>query len=70
MDVMNAETGAVIASLPIGQGTDFDAFDPVQNLAFSSNRDGTLSVIAEQGPDKFVALTPITTRFGARKRVR
>lgn len=66
MDVMNAETGAVIASLPIGQGTDFDAFDPVRNLAFSSNRDGTLSVIAEQGPDTFVALAPIPTRIGAR----
>ena len=48
MDVMNAETGAVIASLPIGQGTDFDAFYPAKGLAFSSNRDGTLSVIAEQ----------------------
>src|ERR1700679_4069229 len=46
MDVMNAETGQVLASLPIGMGTDFDAFYPAKNLAFSSNRDGTLSVIA------------------------
>src|ERR1700679_449277 len=66
MDVMNAETGAVIASLPIGTGTDFDAFYPVKGLAFSSNREGTLSVIAEQGPDKFVALPSISTKFGAR----
>jgi DNA-binding beta-propeller fold protein YncE len=66
MDVMNAETGAVIASLPIGNGTDFDAFYPAKGLAFSSNRDGTLSVIAEQSPDKFVALPPITTKIGAR----
>jgi YVTN family beta-propeller protein len=66
MDVMNAESGAVIASLPIGMGTDFDAFYPAKNLAFSSNREGTLSVIAEQGPDKFVALPPISTKFGAR----
>jgi hypothetical protein len=63
---MNAETGAVIASLPIGQGTDFDAFYPAKNLAFSSNREGTLSVIAEQSPDEFVALKPIATKFGAR----
>jgi YVTN family beta-propeller protein len=66
MDVMNAETGVVIASLPIGNGTDFDAFYPAKGLAFSSNRDGTLSVIAEQSPDKFAALAPITTKFGAR----
>ena len=66
MDVMNAQTGAVIASLPIGQGTDFDAFYPAKGLAFSSNREGTLSVIAEQSPDKFVALSAIKTKFGAR----
>jgi YVTN family beta-propeller protein len=66
MDVMNAETGQVIASLPIGQGTDFDAFYPAKGLAFSSNRDGTLSVIAERSPDKFEALTPIKTKVGAR----
>jgi DNA-binding beta-propeller fold protein YncE len=66
MDVMDAETGAVIASLPIGMGTDFDVFYPAKGLAFSSNRDGTLSVIAEQSPSKFVALAPIVTKLGAR----
>src|SRR5580704_13445560 len=66
MDVMNAQTGQVIASLPIGQGTDFDTFSPAKDLAFSSNRDGTLSVIAERSPDKFEALTPIKSKFGAR----
>jgi DNA-binding beta-propeller fold protein YncE len=66
MDVMNAQTGQVIASLPIGQGTDFDTFYPAKDLAFSSNRDGTLSVLAERSPDKFEALTPIKSKFGAR----
>jgi YVTN family beta-propeller protein len=66
MDVVNADTGAVIASLPIGQGTDFDAFDAARGLAFSSNRDGTLSVIAERSPDKFEVLPPVQTKIGAR----
>jgi DNA-binding beta-propeller fold protein YncE len=66
MDVMNAKTGQVIATLTIGLGTDAAAFYPAKNLAFSSNRDGTLSVIAEESPDKFVALKPIDTKFGAR----
>jgi DNA-binding beta-propeller fold protein YncE len=66
MDVMNADTGTVIASLPIGQGTDFATFDPVRQLAFSSNRDGTLSIIAERSPDKFEALPPVATKYGAR----
>jgi hypothetical protein len=66
MVVMNAQTGAEIATLPIGTGTDFDVFCPAKSLAFSSNRDGTLSVIAEQSPDKFVALPAIATKIGAR----
>ncbi|MDE1937726.1 MAG: YncE family protein [Alphaproteobacteria bacterium] len=66
MVVMNADTGAVLASLPIGEGTDAAAFDPERGLAYSSNRDGTLSVVAEKSPDSFVALPSIPTEFGAR----
>jgi YVTN family beta-propeller protein len=40
MVVMNADNGAVIETLPIGEGTDFAAFDPEHGLAYSSNRDG------------------------------
>lgn len=66
MDVVDADSGAVVATLPIGQGTDFDGFDPARQLAFSSNRDGTLSVIAERSPGKFEALAPVKTKIGAR----
>ncbi|MBN9555364.1 MAG: YncE family protein [Alphaproteobacteria bacterium] len=66
MDVMDADTGRALATLPIGQGTDFAEFDPVRGLAFSSNQDGTLSVIAERSPGKFAALKPIPTQLGAR----
>jgi YVTN family beta-propeller protein len=66
MAVVNADTGAVITTLPIGQGTDFAEFDSRGGLAFSSNRDGTLSVIKEISPEKFVALQPVTTAYGAK----
>ncbi len=66
MVIMNADTGAVIATLPIGEGTDFASFDPKRNLVYSSNRDGTLSVVAEKSPDDFVALPAIPTQIGAR----
>jgi YVTN family beta-propeller protein len=66
MVVMNADSGAVIATLPIGEGTDFASFDAHRNLAYSSNRDGTLSVIYEISPDKFESLPPIKTQVGAR----
>jgi YVTN family beta-propeller protein len=66
MIVMNADNGAVIATLPIGEGTDFASFDPERGLAYSSNRDGTLSVIAERSPDSFLSLPAIPTQLGAR----
>ncbi len=61
MTVVNAETGAVVATLPIGQGTDGAAFDPKRKLAFSSNNDGTISVIREVTPQKFESLGSIPT---------
>ena len=66
MVVMNADNGTVITTLPIGEGTDFAAFDPGRGLAFSPNRDGTLSVVAELSPDNFVLLPAIPTQLGAR----
>lgn len=65
MDVVDAGSGKVLATLSIGAGSDFAEFDQNRGLAFSSNRDGTLSIVTEQG-GKFVALTPVTTMQGAR----
>jgi YVTN family beta-propeller protein len=61
MTVVNADTGAVVATLPIGQGTDGAAFDPRRKLIFSSNNDGTLSVIHEDSPQNFKSLGSIST---------
>src|SRR4029077_18756765 len=59
MVVMNADDGAVIATVPIGDGTDFASFDSQRKLAYSSNRDGTLSVVSEISPDEFEPLPAI-----------
>ncbi len=66
MLVVNAVDGKVLATLPIGAGTDAAAFDAQRKLAFSSNKDGTLSVIAELGPNEFVALPEFKTALGAK----
>jgi DNA-binding beta-propeller fold protein YncE len=66
MIVVNAANGKELSALPIGNGTDGAAFDPVRKLAFSSNRDGTLSVVAEKSPDRFEALGNVRTTPGAR----
>jgi YVTN family beta-propeller protein len=64
--VVDATNGAVIADLPIGKGSDATAYDVKRNRAFSSNREGTLSVIQEQTPDHYVSLGEVPTQLLAR----
>jgi hypothetical protein len=66
MVVIDADNGRQIASLPIGARTDGAAFDSRRRRVFSSNGDGTLTVIAEKGPNSFVVLGTIPTMLGAR----
>ena len=66
MNVVDTDSGKVVASLPIGQGTDGAAFDPKRKLIFSSNYDGTLSIIREQGSDHYVALGSIKTQISGK----
>lgn len=66
MTVMDATNGKVIADLPIGGGTDAAAFDPETRLAFSSNGEGTLTVVREDSADKFTVVEEVPTMRGAR----
>ena len=52
MLVVDAGTGKIIDALPIGGFSDATIFDPGTNLAFSSNSDGTLDIIAASGPNR------------------
>ncbi len=66
MVVVNADTGAVVTSLPIGQGTDAAGFDPETGFAFSSNGEGTLTVVHEDSADKFSVIDNVPTQVRAR----
>lgn len=66
MTILSAETGKVLTSLPIGDRIDACAFDPGTGLAFSSNGDGTITVIKEDSPEKFEVIDNVTTQKGAR----
>jgi YVTN family beta-propeller protein len=66
MMVVNSDNGAIVATLPIGQGTDATAFDPGAQLAFSSNGDGSLTVAREDSPSTFAVAQNATTQAGAR----
>lgn len=66
MAVTNADTGKVITTVPIGQGVDANGFDPETELAFSSNGDGTLTVVHEDSPDKYTVVQNAATQRFAR----
>jgi DNA-binding beta-propeller fold protein YncE len=66
MAIVNADDGKVVATVPIGQGVDANAFDPGTELAFSSNGDGTLTVVHEDSVDKFKVVQNAETQRGAR----
>jgi DNA-binding beta-propeller fold protein YncE len=66
MTVMDAGSGKVVADLAIGAGTDAAAFDPETNLAFSSNGEGTLTVVHQDSADKYTVVENVPTQRGAR----
>ena len=64
--VVNAATGAIVSTLPIGKHSDAAAFDGHLKRVFSSNGEGTLSVIQEEGADQYKSLGEVPTQMGAR----
>lgn len=66
MIVVDAKTGRNLASLPIGASSDGAAFDPARGLAISANGEGTLTVVHEEGPNRFVPLGAVMTWPSAR----
>jgi DNA-binding beta-propeller fold protein YncE len=67
MAVVDAKSGKVVTTVPIGDGVDANRFDPGSGLAFSSNGDsGTLTVVHEDTPDKYRVVENVKTGEGAR----
>ena len=64
--VMNAENGKVVATVPIGDGCDGVAFNNAAKTIYTSNGEGTMSVIQEGANDKFILLGNFKTKRGAR----
>jgi YVTN family beta-propeller protein len=66
MAVVDAETGKVITSLPVGDHVDATWFDPNTNLIFNSTGEGTVDVFHEDAPNQYSAVERIATRAGAK----
>jgi len=62
---VNADSGAVVATLPIGKGTDAARYDPVRHRALASCGDGTLMVVSVL-PGRITELGRVKTALGAR----
>jgi YVTN family beta-propeller protein len=61
MAVMNADTGRLITTLPIGDHVDATVFDPASRLIFNSNGEGTITVIHQDSPDKYSVVENVQT---------
>jgi YVTN family beta-propeller protein len=66
MAISDADSGKVLTTLPIGEGVDATGFDAATGLAFSSNGEGSLTVIHDDSPQQFSVLQDAVTQKYAR----
>jgi DNA-binding beta-propeller fold protein YncE len=66
MAISDAVAGRLLTTLPIGGGADAAAYDPATGNAFSSNGDGSVTVVHEDGPSAFRVIQTLSTMPGAR----
>ncbi len=66
MVVMDAANGKIITTLPIGEGVDGVVYDPGLKRIYSSNGEGTVTVIQQDDANSYKVLETIITQKGAR----
>jgi hypothetical protein len=62
--VLDTDTGAVVAVLPIGAGVDGAGYDPDLRRVYTANGIGTMTVIQQDSPDRYHVLENASTHFG------
>jgi YVTN family beta-propeller protein len=66
MEILDSETGRLVSEVVIGSGPDSAAFAPDLGIVFSSNGDGTLTLVRENDSENFSVLQNVITQKGAR----
>lgn len=66
MAITDAQTGKQIARITVGEGPDAAAYDPKRKRVFSSNGEGTLTVVKQDSADQYRVAEIVKTRRGAR----
>jgi len=62
--IMDADSGKVLQTFPIGDGVDTNIYEPETGLLFTATREGTLHIFHEDTPDKFSVVEIVKTEFG------
>ena len=65
MAIVDAKTGKLITTVPIGDESDGVAFDPKAKVAVSSNGEGTMTLVSKRD-GKYTVLQNVPTKKGAR----
>jgi DNA-binding beta-propeller fold protein YncE len=66
MAVLDADSGHVVATPPIGSDPDGAVFDTQTGLIFTSNREGTLTVVHEDSANKYRVVDNVKTQYYAK----
>ena len=66
MTISDAIAGKVITTLPIGDGCDGVTFDSITKRIYSSNGEGTMTVVQQISADQYKVLENFPTQQGAR----
>ena len=64
--MMDADSGKVLQSFPIGAGADANVYDPGTGFVLTSTRAGILHIFHEDSPDKLSPVEEIKTEYGAK----
>lgn len=65
--VLDGTTGKIVATLANGEGVDALGWDPTQKLIYiPAGRDGNVTVVHEDSPDKYTVVATVTTQVGAK----
>jgi DNA-binding beta-propeller fold protein YncE len=66
MSVIDAQTGKVIQTLPIGTGVDAVAYDAATKLIIASNGDGTATIFKQNSADNYELVQTLKTQYRAK----
>jgi DNA-binding beta-propeller fold protein YncE len=64
--VVDADSGKNLQKLSVGKGVDATAFDAQAHLVFTSNGEGSISIIHQDAPDGYRNAATVTTLQGAK----